>query len=62
MRVLVFYLLTTVTSSYIHSVARLVLESDNLGGRIKIRGENTNRYLCINKKGDLVTRVRLLFS
>ncbi|KAL9983822.1 hypothetical protein ACROYT_G006058 [Oculina patagonica] len=37
--------------------ARLVLESDNFG-RIKIRGENTNRYLCINKKGDLVARVK----
>lgn len=37
--------------------ARLVLESDFFG-RIKIRGENTNRYLCLNKKGKLVTRVR----
>ncbi|KAJ7336579.1 Fibroblast growth factor 18 [Desmophyllum pertusum] len=37
--------------------ARLVLESDNFG-RIKIRGENTNRYLCLSKTGDLVTRVK----
>ena len=34
-----------------------MLESDNFG-RIKIRGEKTNRYLCINKKGELVPRVR----
>lgn len=44
-----------------HSVfiflARLVFESDFFG-RIKIRGENTNRYLCLSKKGTLVTRVR----
>ena len=38
-------------------VARLVLESDNFG-RLKIQSENTNRYLCMNKKGKLVTRVR----
>lgn len=37
--------------------ARLVLESDNFG-RIKIRGESTNRYLCLNKKGELVARVK----
>lgn len=37
--------------------ARLVLESDNFG-RIKIRGESSNRYLCLNKKGELVTRVK----
>jgi len=37
--------------------ARLVLESDNFG-RVKIRGEKTNRYLCLNKKGELVTRVK----
>lgn len=37
--------------------ARLVLESDNFG-RIKIRGEKTNRYLCFNKKGELVPRAK----
>lgn len=45
----------------IHSVARLVLESDNFG-RIKIRGESTNRYLCLSRKGELVARVRIWFS
>jgi len=37
--------------------ARLVLESDNFG-RIKIRGESTNRYLCLSKKGELVARAK----
>lgn len=37
--------------------ARLVLESDNFG-RIKIKREKTNRYICLSKKGDLVTRVK----
>ncbi|CAH3043720.1 unnamed protein product [Porites lobata] len=38
--------------------ARLVLESDNLTGRLKIRSEKTNRYLCMNKKGELVARLQ----
>ncbi|PFX31072.1 fibroblast growth factor 18-like isoform X2 [Stylophora pistillata] len=37
--------------------ARLVLESDNFG-RIKIKREKTNRYICLSKKGDLVIRVK----
>ncbi|KAL9983836.1 hypothetical protein ACROYT_G006076 [Oculina patagonica] len=37
--------------------ARLVMETENFD-RVTIRGENTNRHLCMNKKGKLVTRVR----
>ena len=44
-----------------YPAARLVLESDNLTGRLKIRSEKTNRYLCMNKKGELVARVRKFF-
>ena len=53
------FLIALISSCINHSVARLVLESDNFG-RIKIRGENTNRYLCLSKTGDLVTRVRIV--
>ena len=41
----------------IDPAARLVLESDNFGS-VQIRGEKTKRYLCMNKKGELVARVR----
>lgn len=37
--------------------AILVLESDNFG-RLKIRSHKTNRYLCMNKQGNLVTKVK----
>lgn len=37
--------------------ARLVLESDNFG-RVKIRGEKTNRYLCVDRRGELVARAK----
>ena len=53
------YLFFTLISFRIHLLARLVLESDFFG-RIKIRGENTNRYLCLNKKGQPFTRVRIV--
>ena len=49
------------TTPFFYPAARLVLESDNLTGRLKIRSEKTNRYLCMNKKGELVARVRKSF-
>ncbi len=36
------------------------METENFD-RVTIRGENTNRHLCMNKKGKLVTRVCIVF-
>lgn len=53
------YLFFALISFCFRVLARLVLESDFFG-RIKIRWETTNCYLCLNKKGKLVTRVRIV--
>ena len=62
-RVTLFYNKKSIYILKICFSAKLMLESDNFG-RIKIRGVESGRYLCISRKGELVPRVRLtlLFS
>ncbi|XP_048585002.1 fibroblast growth factor 18 isoform X2 [Nematostella vectensis] len=36
--------------------AKLILESDTFGGRVKIKGDKTKHYLCIKKDGRLTSR------
>ncbi|XP_049441752.1 fibroblast growth factor 18a isoform X1 [Epinephelus fuscoguttatus] len=40
--------------------AQLVVEADTFGSQVRIRGKETNFYLCMNRRGKLVGKVRLL--
>lgn len=37
--------------------AQLVVEADTFGSQVRIRGKETNFYLCMNRRGKLVGRV-----
>lgn len=37
--------------------ARLFVETDSFGSRVRIRGAESGRYLCMNRKGKLVGKV-----
>ncbi len=39
------------------SQAQLVVEADTFGSQVRIRGKETNYYLCMNRKGKLVGKV-----
>lgn len=41
--------------------ARLFVETDTFGSRVRIRGEESGRYLCMNRKGKLVGKVQDTF-
>lgn len=40
------------------SQAQLVVEADTFGSQVRIRGKETNFYLCMNRRGKLVGKVR----
>ena len=44
--------------AYIQSVVLLKLETGDLASLVTIQGVKTNRYLCLNRIGHIVTRVR----
>lgn len=37
--------------------ARLLVETDSFGSRVRIRGAESGRYLCVNRKGKLLAKV-----
>uniref|UniRef100_A0A7N6AY58 FGF n=1 Tax=Anabas testudineus TaxID=64144 RepID=A0A7N6AY58_ANATE len=37
--------------------ARLFVETDTFGSRVRIRGEESGRYLCMNRRGKLVGKI-----
>ena len=39
------------------SQAQLVVEADTFGSQVRIRGKETNYYLCMNRRGKLVGKV-----
>ena len=40
------------------AAAKLEVETDSFGSRIRIRGAKTGYYICMNKKGKLIGKVR----
>lgn len=46
----------------VSSQAQLVVEADTFGSQVRIRGKETNFYLCMNRRGKLVGRVSLFLS
>lgn len=41
----------------VSSQAQLVVEADTFGSQVRIRGKETNYYLCMNRKGKLMGKV-----
>ena len=42
-----------------HSLtAKLIVETDTFGSRVRVRGAETGLYICMNKKGKLIAKVR----
>lgn len=40
------------------SPAKLIVETDTFGSRVRIKGAATGFYICMNKKGKLIGKVR----
>lgn len=38
--------------------AKLIVETDTFGSRVRVRGAETGLYICMNKKGKLIAKVR----
>lgn len=38
--------------------AKLIVETDTFGSRVRIKGAETGLYICMNKKGKLIGKVR----
>lgn len=39
-------------------LAKLVVETDTFGSRVRIKGAVTGLYICMNKRGKLIGKVR----
>lgn len=39
------------------SPAKLIVETDTFGSRVRIKGAATGFYICMNKKGKLIGKV-----
>lgn len=39
------------------SLAKLIVETDTFGSRVRIKGAATGFYICMNKKGKLIGKV-----
>ncbi|XP_040200641.1 fibroblast growth factor 18 [Rana temporaria] len=42
--------------------AQLLVETDTFGSQVRIKGRETDFYLCMNRKGKLIGKVSPLFS
>lgn len=43
--------------TYIVLTAKLEVETDSFGSRIRIKGVKTGYYICMNKRGKLIGKV-----
>nr|BAQ36085.1 fibroblast growth factor 8b-2 [Cyprinus carpio] len=48
--------LTRTYQLYSRTSAKLVVETDTFGSRVRIRGAKTGYYICMNKRGKLIGR------
>lgn len=39
-------------------IAKLIVETDTFGSRVRIKGAESEKYICMNKKGKLIGKVR----
>lgn len=39
-------------------VAKLIVETDTFGSRVRIKGAESEKYICMNKRGKLIGKVR----
>lgn len=39
-------------------LAKLIVETDTFGSRVRIKGAETGFYICMNKRGKLIGKVR----
>lgn len=42
--------------------AQLLVETDTFGSQVRIKGKETDFYLCMNRKGKLVGKVSVSYS
>lgn len=47
------------TILHLSPTAKLIVETDTFGSRVRVRGAETGLYICMNKKGKLIAKVRL---
>ncbi|KPP68719.1 hypothetical protein Z043_112582 [Scleropages formosus] len=47
----------TATAEDGNTFARLFVETDTFGSRVRIKGAESGRYLCMNRRGKLVGKV-----
>lgn len=40
------------------SIVKFIVEIDIFGSRVRVRGVETGFYICMNKKGKLIVKVR----
>lgn len=45
-------------SSFSHTPAKLIVETDTFGSRVRIKGAESEKYICMNKRGKLIGKVR----
>lgn len=39
-------------------IAKLIVETDTFGSRVRIKGAESEKYICMNKRGKLIGKVR----
>lgn len=40
------------------TIAKLIVETDTFGSRVRIKGAESEKYICMNKRGKLIGKVR----
>lgn len=40
------------------TTAKLIVETDTFGSRVRIKGAESEKYICMNKRGKLIGKVR----
>lgn len=49
---------TEVFSPHPPIIAKLIVETDTFGSRVRIKGAESEKYICMNKRGKLIGKVR----